>query len=99
MTKNEEDVYFGYGRVLDKTYKKLYILNPDRTVKRMYYIDGDKLVKFNTSSLNRNIHQKSQVLHYSQADVDSSGVDEYIELLNNRLETIRAYNTSDVCKI
>ena len=99
LTKNEEDVYFGYGRVLDKTYKKLYILNPDRTVKRMYYIDGDKLVKFNTSSLNRNIHQKSQVLHYSQADVDSSGVDEYIELLNKRLETIRAYNTSDVCKI
>lgn len=67
---------------------KIVIEKLNGNIGKSFFVNGDKLVKFNATTLGRSKRADVGTYYYSQEEIASSGLNEYLQILKKRLKAI-----------
>ena len=84
--ENAESLHVSFPKFDGKRGLKIQVLGENDTVSRVFYILDDKLVKFDAGGdIHARKHVDRKVHYYSQEEVESSGVKDYLKPIEERL--------------
>lgn len=91
ITENNEHIALSFPVMKGKQYTKLILLK-GKDIKESLFVEGDKLIKFNAKDISRSHRHDIKTNYHSQEEIDSCGLDGYLELVKERLLSIPNIN-------
>lgn len=84
--ENRENLHLSFPTFNNKRGIKIQVLGKNDNVENVFYVIDGKMVKFNANKgIHSRQHQDRNILFYSQAEIDNSGVERYLAIVNDRM--------------
>lgn len=88
LTPYNEDILISFPIIKGKSSTKILILGHNNKIKKSLFVQDDKLVKFNATSIGRSKRTEHNFNYHSQAEIEESGLNKYLKIINQRLDEI-----------
>lgn len=88
ITKQNEDLQISFPVVDGIQCTKILILEGIDIIKQSFFIMEDKLVKFEAKKLGRSARIDNKLNYYSQDEINSFNINEYLKLIQEKLKNI-----------
>lgn len=82
----QETVHVSFPKEKGHDGVKILVLGYGDKIKKSYFIQESKLIKYEATKINKNKDRRMKINFYSQEEIDNSGLNEYLNLLNQRLD-------------
>ena len=88
LTPYSEDIQISFPIIKGKPSTKILVLGHNNKIKKSLFTQDDKLVKFNATSTGRSKRTEHKFNYYSQKEIEESGLNKYLKIVNKRLDEI-----------
>ena len=87
ITPDRKSVFLAYPKIRDKETAKILILDKDEVINTFLIIDN-KMMKYKAKSIFSRGHYDRTIYYYTQREIDSFGLEAYLEVINRHLEKV-----------
>lgn len=88
LFKGDENIRLGFPPLKGKESVKILVLDKNRNITKSFCIQDNHLIKFNPVSISRGKRNDTENHYHTQQEIDTSGLSEYLTLLDTRLNKI-----------
>lgn len=88
INENGESLHLSFPTMAGVRCMKIIIEKANGNIGKSLFVNQDKLVKFNATSLGRSKRTDTDSNYYTQEEIETSGLKEYLQIIQKRLSAI-----------